>query len=126
MVSYPVPRPLDTLVLTFTVSRLSGEWAISTAFSSTTDAFLKQWGDAQKLAYSKGGGWIFWNWKVDPDAQVPEQKMWYVFVASGLHEARVSLRILFFRSYREAIAGGVLHPRPDQYFDSNVCSDYQF
>ena len=34
-----------------------GEWSISTNFDAT-DAFLKDWADAQKLAYSKGAGWI--------------------------------------------------------------------
>ena len=34
-----------------------GEWSISTNFNAT-DAFLKDWADAQKLAYSKGAGWI--------------------------------------------------------------------
>lgn len=53
-----------------------GEWAISTNFTTTSDDFLRQWGDAQKQAYSKADGWIFWNWKVDADVQAPEQKMW--------------------------------------------------
>lgn len=34
-----------------------GEWSISTNFNAT-DVFLKDWADAQKLAYSKGAGWI--------------------------------------------------------------------
>lgn len=80
-----------------------GEWAISTNFTTTTDTFLRQWGDVQKQVYSQGAGWIFWNWKVDPDAQVPEQKMW---------------------SYKDAVAGGVMYPTPDGYFEPNVCSQY--
>jgi glucan endo-1,6-beta-glucosidase len=36
------------------------------------------WGDAQKQAYSQGAGWSFWAWKVDPDATVLDQRMWYV------------------------------------------------
>ncbi|KAG1874410.1 glycoside hydrolase family 5 protein [Suillus subluteus] len=27
--------------------------------------FLYQWADAQKLAYSKGAGWIYWNFKIE-------------------------------------------------------------
>jgi len=81
---------------------VTGEWAISTAFP-TNDTFLKQWGDAQKLAYSRGAGWMFWNWKVDADATVPQQKMW---------------------SYRDALAGGVVTQKPDEYFDVNVCAPY--
>lgn len=34
-----------------------GEWALPTQFEATDD-FLYQWADAQKLAYSKGAGWI--------------------------------------------------------------------
>ncbi|KAF8631314.1 hypothetical protein AX15_002460 [Amanita polypyramis BW_CC] len=39
-----------------------GEWSLATEFEAT-DAFLQQWADAQKLVFSKGGGWIFWNFK---------------------------------------------------------------
>ncbi|KAJ7132295.1 glycoside hydrolase superfamily [Mycena epipterygia] len=41
-----------------------GEWGLPTQFKAT-DAFLSQWADAQKLAYGKGAGWIFWNFKVE-------------------------------------------------------------
>lgn len=34
-----------------------GEWGLPTQFQATDD-FLHQWADAQKLAYSKGKGWI--------------------------------------------------------------------
>lgn len=34
-----------------------GEWSLATNFNAT-DAFLKRWGDAQKLTYSKSRGWI--------------------------------------------------------------------
>jgi hypothetical protein len=34
-----------------------GEWGLPTQFNATDD-FLHQWADAQKLAYSKGAGWI--------------------------------------------------------------------
>jgi hypothetical protein len=33
------------------------EWGLPTQFNAT-DAFLLKWADAQKLAYSKGAGWI--------------------------------------------------------------------
>lgn len=35
-----------------------GEWAITTQFDNATDDFLRDWADAQKLAYSQGAGWI--------------------------------------------------------------------
>ena len=34
-----------------------GEWGLPTQFNATDD-FLFKWADAQKLAYSKGAGWI--------------------------------------------------------------------
>lgn len=101
-----------------------GEWSLATNFPSvTSDAFLKKWGDAQKLAYSKGAGWMFWyvaltfdsagsrltrqicrNWKVDADADVPDQRMW---------------------SYRDAVAGGVMTRVPSAVFDVDVCAPYK-
>lgn len=36
---------------------ISIEWGLPTQFQAT-DQFLHQWADAQKLAYSKGAGWI--------------------------------------------------------------------
>ncbi|KAJ3868466.1 glycoside hydrolase family 5 protein [Lentinula novae-zelandiae] len=41
-----------------------GEWGLPTQFDAT-DMFLQEWADAQKLAYSQGAGWIFWNFKVE-------------------------------------------------------------
>ncbi|KAG6909385.1 hypothetical protein DXG01_000828, partial [Tephrocybe rancida] len=41
-----------------------GEWALPTQFAAS-DAFLRKWADAQKRAYSKGAGWIFWNFKIE-------------------------------------------------------------
>ncbi|KAG1863532.1 glycoside hydrolase family 5 protein [Suillus subalutaceus] len=41
-----------------------GEWSLDTQFNAT-DEFLYQWADAQKLAYSKGAGWIYWNFKIE-------------------------------------------------------------
>lgn len=34
-----------------------GEWGLPTQFTATDD-FLFKWADAQKLAYSKGKGWV--------------------------------------------------------------------
>ena len=34
-----------------------GEWSLATNFDAS-DAFLRQWADAQKLAFSKSQGWI--------------------------------------------------------------------
>lgn len=104
--------------------RSIGEWAISTNFT-TTDDFLRKFGDAQKMVYSQGAGWMFWNWKVDSDAMVPKQKMWcgksHCIWLEG-HDALISLP---FRSYRDALASGVLTPQPGHYFDVDVCAPYQ-
>ena len=54
------------------------------------------WGDAQKQMYSKGAGWTFWAWKVDPDATVLDQRMWYVFLP--LSQAYVRVPSLFIVS----------------------------
>ncbi|KAF8997858.1 glycoside hydrolase superfamily [Cyathus striatus] len=43
---------------------LFGEWGLPTQFQAT-DEFLLKWADAQKLSYSKGAGWIFWNFKIE-------------------------------------------------------------
>ncbi|KAF8343125.1 glycoside hydrolase [Cantharellus anzutake] len=81
----------------------TGEWAISASWDAT-DEFLKKWGDAQKLAYGVGSGWMFWTWKVDPDATVPRQDMW---------------------SYQTALKNGLLKPDPSAVFDPNVCGPYK-
>ena len=36
---------------------LFGEWSLATQFG-TSDSFRTKWADAQKMAYSKGAGWI--------------------------------------------------------------------
>ncbi|THH28373.1 hypothetical protein EUX98_g5821 [Antrodiella citrinella] len=55
-----------------------GEWGLPTQFNAT-DAFLFQWADAQKLAYSQGKGWIFWNFKVEDSALAGDLgRQWYV------------------------------------------------
>ncbi|THH08906.1 hypothetical protein EW146_g8839 [Bondarzewia mesenterica] len=41
-----------------------GEWALPTQFNAT-DKFLHMWADAQKLAYSQGAGWLYWNFDVE-------------------------------------------------------------
>ncbi|KZP09600.1 glycoside hydrolase family 5 protein [Athelia psychrophila] len=90
----------------------TGEWSIATAFN-TTDAFLRQWGDAQKLTWSGTGseaksvGWVFWNWKVDQDART------YPILGKYLQW-----------SYRDALAAGLFTPDPADYFDENVCVPY--
>jgi hypothetical protein len=56
-----------------------GEWAITTNFNAT-DEFLYKWADAQKLAYSKGKGWVWWNFKTELlDAEGNDlARQWYV------------------------------------------------
>ncbi|KAF8307358.1 glycoside hydrolase [Clavulina sp. PMI_390] len=79
-----------------------GEWSVATNFN-TTDDFIRDYGDAQKLAYSQGAGWIFWNFKVDTDCAVPDYRMW---------------------SYLDLVKDGLMTQKPDEYFDANVCAKY--
>jgi aryl-phospho-beta-D-glucosidase BglC (GH1 family) len=56
-----------------------GEWAVSTQFNAT-DAFLRDWADAQKLAFTRGAGWIWWNFHTESvDATgLPLARQWSV------------------------------------------------
>ncbi|KAJ6474668.1 glycoside hydrolase family 5 protein [Mycena vitilis] len=80
-----------------------GEWGLPTQFNAT-DAFLNQWADAQKLAYSKGAGWIFWNFKVEISALAGDlSRQW---------------------SYLDGVKRGFLTKDPSQYHDPNVCAPF--
>ncbi|KAI0249705.1 glycoside hydrolase family 5 protein [Lactifluus subvellereus] len=77
-----------------------GEWSLSTQFYATDD-FLRQWADAQKLAYSQGAGWLFFNFKIE---------------TSGLERQW---------SYIEGVRRGYLTMDPSQVNDPNVCAAYK-
>ncbi|KAG6332032.1 hypothetical protein ID866_7059 [Astraeus odoratus] len=83
-----------------------GEWALPTEFNAT-DEFLKQWGDAQKLAYSQGAGWIFWNFKTE---------------ISNLTNGTALARQW---SYLEALDLGLLTKDPAAYHNADVCEPYK-
>jgi len=51
-----------------------GEWALATEFT-TDDTFIKRWADAQKMAYSAGAGWIYWNFKMESSSY---SNQWWV------------------------------------------------
>ncbi|KAF7370984.1 Glycoside hydrolase [Mycena sanguinolenta] len=80
-----------------------GEWGLPTQFSPT-DAFLRQWADAQKLMYSQGAGWIFWNFKVEISD-----------LAGGLGRQW---------SYLEGVKRGYLTKDPSKYNNPDVCVPY--
>jgi len=82
-----------------------GEWGLSTQFNAT-DEFLYQWADAQKLAYSKGAGWLFWNFKTE---------------ISNLTNGTALARQW---SYLEGVKLGFLTKDPSQLHDPNVCVPY--
>ncbi|KAG1747935.1 glycoside hydrolase family 5 protein [Suillus paluster] len=82
-----------------------GEWGLSTQFNATDD-FLYQWADAQKLAYSKGAGWIYWNFKTE---------------ISSLTNGNALARQW---SYLEALELGYLTRDPAVLHDPNVCKPY--
>ncbi|KAF5357442.1 hypothetical protein D9757_011587 [Collybiopsis confluens] len=80
-----------------------GEWGLPTQFDAT-DAFLQGWADAQKLAYSQGAGWIFWNFKVEQsDLAANLSREW---------------------SYIEGVQLGYLTKDPSQVFNPNVCDPF--
>ncbi|KAL0576743.1 hypothetical protein V5O48_005233 [Marasmius crinis-equi] len=76
-----------------------GEWGLPTQFEAT-DEFLSKWADAQKMAYSKGAGWIFWNFKVEPG---PNDREW---------------------SYLDGLRRGYFTKDPSAYHDPHVCDPY--
>jgi len=80
-----------------------GEWGLPTQFNAT-DEFLDMWADAQKLAYSQGAGWIFWNFKVEQSE-----------VAGNLSRQW---------SYIEGVKLGYLTQDPSQYHNPDVCAPY--
>ncbi|KAI0954709.1 hypothetical protein AcW1_006510 [Taiwanofungus camphoratus] len=80
-----------------------GEWGLPTQFSAT-DEFLYMWADAQKLAYSKGAGWIFWNFKVEQSELAGNlSRQW---------------------SYLEGVKLGFLTQDPSQVHNASVCAPY--
>lgn len=80
-----------------------GEWGLPTQFNAT-DEFLNKWADAQKLAYSEGAGWIFWNFKVEESEQTGDlAREW---------------------SYYKGVELGFLTEDPSNYHDSDVCKPY--
>ncbi|KIK57090.1 glycoside hydrolase family 5 protein, partial [Collybiopsis luxurians FD-317 M1] len=80
-----------------------GEWGLPTQFDAT-DQFLKGWADAQKLAYSQGAGWIFWNFKVEQST-----------LAANLSREW---------SYIEGVNLGYLTEDPSQLFNPNICDPF--
>ncbi|KAG2106935.1 glycoside hydrolase family 5 protein [Suillus discolor] len=82
-----------------------GEWGLSTEFNAT-DEFLYKWADAQKLAYSKGAGWIYWNFKTEISS-----------LTNGSALARQW-------SYLEGLKLGFLTHDPAALHDPNVCAPY--
>ncbi|PFH50219.1 glycoside hydrolase family 5 protein [Amanita thiersii Skay4041] len=80
-----------------------GEWGLPTQFQAT-DAFLFKWADAQKLAYSKGAGWIFWNFKVEISSDAGDlARQW---------------------SYFEGLKRGYLTQDPAAVNDPHVCDAF--
>jgi len=80
-----------------------GEWGLPTQFDAT-DAFLYKWADAQKLMYSQGAGWYFWNFKVEQSVLAGNlSRQW---------------------SYMQGVELGYLTRDPTQYHDPDVCKPY--
>ncbi|KZT39279.1 family 5 hypothetical beta glucosidase from glycoside dehydrogenase [Sistotremastrum suecicum HHB10207 ss-3] len=80
-----------------------GEWALSTQFDASDD-FLKKWADAQKLTYSQGAGWLFWNFKIEnSDLEGDYPRQW---------------------SYFEGLKRGYLTQDPEAMHNPQVCEPY--
>ncbi|KAK0207375.1 glycoside hydrolase family 5 protein [Armillaria fumosa] len=80
-----------------------GEWSLITQFNAT-DIFLYKWADAQKLAFTKGAGWIFWNFKVEISTQASDlARQW---------------------SYLEGVKRGYFTRDPSKLNDTHVCDSY--
>ncbi|KAI0714174.1 glycoside hydrolase family 5 protein [Cerioporus squamosus] len=80
-----------------------GEWALPTQFNAT-DEFLYKWADAQKLAYSQGQGWIFWNFKIEnSELSADKPRQW---------------------SYLEGVRLGYLTKDPAALHDPDVCAPW--
>jgi len=80
-----------------------GEWGLPTQFNAT-DAFLFKWADAQKLAYSQGAGWLFWNFKVEKSKLAGNlSRQW---------------------SYLDGVELGFLTKDPSKVHNSSVCAPY--
>ncbi|KAI4525095.1 glycoside hydrolase [Schizophyllum commune Loenen D] len=80
-----------------------GEWGLPTQFSAT-DEFLVKWADAQKLAYTQGAGWIFWNFKIERSKLAGNlSRQW---------------------SYFDGVDRGYLTVDPSQLHDPHVCDPY--
>lgn len=80
-----------------------GEWGLSTQFNAT-DEFLHNWADAQKLTYSQGAGWLFWNFKIEISELAGDlARQW---------------------SYMEGVELGYLTQDPSQYNNISVCEPY--
>lgn len=80
-----------------------GEWGLPTQFNATDD-FLRDWADAQKLAYSQGGGWLYWNFKIEISTLAGDlAREW---------------------SYLEGVKRGYLTEDPAKFNNASVCDPY--
>ncbi|EFI27326.1 hypothetical protein CC1G_14799 [Coprinopsis cinerea okayama7 len=80
-----------------------GEWSLATQFGAS-DEFLHKWADAQKLAYSKSAGWIFWNFKIELSSRSGNTaRQW---------------------SYMEGIRRGYFTKDPSKLNNPRVCDPY--
>lgn len=114
-----------------------GEWSISTNFNAT-DAFLKDWADAQKLAYSKGAGWIVRIYSpflfavhqhiLRLSSGASRLKMRVFTRDNGIAYLLLVLIVLVHvknrRSYLQGLKLGYLTQDPSQYHNPNVCAPY--
>jgi len=90
-----------------TKQMFTGEFWLAAQFQGSDD-FYRQFGDAQKLAYSKGAGWTFWSWKLEANNSVS-----FDSTKEGV-----------IRNYQQSVAAGLLTADPNALFNDNVCANY--
>ncbi|KAL0959213.1 hypothetical protein HGRIS_014492 [Hohenbuehelia grisea] len=81
-----------------------GEWWIAPQFDAS-DEFLRKFADAQKYAFNKSKGWIFWNFKLEMS-----------------HRTRNYAKT---RSYFEGVRRGYLTKDAAALHDPHVCDPYR-
>ncbi|CDO68818.1 Glycoside Hydrolase Family 5 protein [Trametes cinnabarina] len=101
-----------------------GEWGLPTQFNATDD-FLYKWADAQKLAYSKGKGWIVSTFAMPIPPNMTSThlvlaKFWNFMVEKSEQAGDLARQW----SYLEGLRLGYLTTDPSKVHDPNVCAPY--
>jgi hypothetical protein len=86
-----------------------GEWWIAPQFGTGSKTQIKDFADAQKLRYSTGAGWFFWNFKIEAGTDV-----W--------NDGDLLQGVL--RDYVQSVKAGYLPRDPKKLWNSKVCDQW--